>query len=142
MDIGWVDFGWVDFGGWIQPHFRSKFCKLNDVNCCLLSKTSLNVYRPTSPILSLPGTSCKLPSSTKQCRAVLSSATEQCYRAVLPSSATKQCLNQKLLIFASTNYPKIALFFWISLRAQCMDMEQPPKGIFFLRTLCNILVQL
>ena len=83
-----------------------------------------------------------VPSSTKQCRAVLSSATEQCYRAVLPSSATKQCLNQKLLIFASTNYPKIALFFWISLRAQCMDMEQPPKGTFFLRTLCNILVQL
>ena len=32
-------------------------------NCSLLSKTCLNVYRPSSLILSLPGTSCKLLSS-------------------------------------------------------------------------------
>ena len=40
-----------------------KFVNLVMFNCSLLSKTCLNVYRPTSPILSLPGTSCKLLSS-------------------------------------------------------------------------------
>ena len=39
-----------------------KFVNLVMFNCSLLSKTCLNVYRPTSPILSLPGTSCKLLS--------------------------------------------------------------------------------
>ena len=37
-----------------------KFVNLVMFYCSLLSKTCLNVYRPTSPILSLPGTSCKL----------------------------------------------------------------------------------
>ena len=39
-----------------------KFVNLVMFNCSSLSKTCLNVYRPTSPILSLPGTSCKLLS--------------------------------------------------------------------------------
>ena len=41
-----------------------KFVNLVMFNCSLLSKTCLNVYRPTSLILSLPGTSCKLLSSS------------------------------------------------------------------------------
>ena len=36
-----------------------QFVNLMMFNCSLLSKTCLNVCRPTSPILSLPGTSCK-----------------------------------------------------------------------------------
>ena len=39
---------------------RLQFVNLMMFNCSLLSKTCLNVCRPTSPILSLPGTSCKL----------------------------------------------------------------------------------
>ena len=42
-----------------------KFVNLMRFNCSLLSKTCLNVYRPTSPILSLPGTSCKLLSGAQ-----------------------------------------------------------------------------
>ena len=41
-----------------------QFVNLMMFNCSLLSKTCLNVYRPTSPILSLPGTSCKLLSNS------------------------------------------------------------------------------
>ena len=40
-----------------------KFVNLVMFNCSLLSKTCLNVYRPTSPILSLPGSSCGAPAA-------------------------------------------------------------------------------
>ena len=48
-----------------------KFVNLVMFDCSLFSKTCLNIYRPTSPILSLPGTSCKLMSGA-------SAAPQQC----------------------------------------------------------------
>ena len=49
-----------------------KFVNLMMSNCTLLSKNCLNIYRPASHILSLPGTSCKLlsnsaPAMPQQC---------------------------------------------------------------------------
>ena len=43
-----------------------QFVNLVMFDCSLLSKTCMNVYRPISPILSLPCTSCKLTSSANQ----------------------------------------------------------------------------
>ena len=60
--------------------------------CSLLSKTCLNVYRPTYQKLSLPGTSCNtVPDQAKHCAVVPSGS--QCCPAVPRSAKHCQTMN-------------------------------------------------
>ena len=68
------------------------FVNLMMFNCSLLSKTCLNVYRPTYRKLSLPGTSCNtVPDQAKHCPVVPSGA--QCCPAVPRSAKHCQTMN-------------------------------------------------
>ena len=69
-----------------------KFVNLVMFNSSLLSKTCLNVYRPTYRKLSLPGTSCNtVPDQAKHCPVVPSGA--QCCPAVPRSAKHCQTMN-------------------------------------------------